>query len=364
MSLRYRSDREKWEVSVTIRGVRKRPLFQSKKEAVEFERNCRLGRICLRQELDASISLEDAFRAYFECESVEKCSRSQNSDKRYINFAYHFFKVERKTDSVEEIQLEDLQAFRHWVALPQKLGEEEKRAWSEGTVSRCCATLKRIFRFLVTTRRTKNDPTLYWSIPVPSQTRRRPMSYDQFSMIYDRSPEWFKTTLKFMYLTGARGSSVSSFTWRDVDLTKRVLRLKSKKGAKARVKVIEVAMIDELFALLAGQRNKFPFLGEAEAVFRNESGAPLSSDWISKVGNNLIKSCGLKGLVLYGLRHGLATDMTEAGVPTEVVRQALGHSDIRTTQGYAQGIAQASVARAVDLVRSANATRCHQDSKE
>jgi integrase len=54
---------------------------------------------------------------------------------------------------------------------------------------------------------------------------------------------------------------------------------------------------------------------------------------------------------MYSLRHALASDLTNANVATEIVRQAMGHASIQTTQRYANKGGLQAVANALTQVR-------------
>jgi integrase len=47
----------------------------------------------------------------------------------------------------------------------------------------------------------------------------------------------------------------------------------------------------------------------------------------------LLKEAGLAPIRLHDLRHSAATLLLKMGVPAHVVKEILGHSDIRTTLG-------------------------------
>lgn len=350
MSIRYRPDRKKWEASVLVHGQRKRPLFQSKREAVEFEREFRLGKIGLKREA-ASPTIDEAFSAYFEQESAQKNPISAKNDRRYLGLTFHFLTVVRRLELLDEVELDDLKALRKWLKNEQRVDHDYKGAWSPATVNRCMATLKVLFSQQVQSGKLKSDPCLYLdNLPI-EPIRRRAMTPVEYETIFDAAPEWFRPALSFMRITGARPSSICRLTWEHVDLSKRVLVLKSKKGAKGKVRIIPVPIGNDLFAILVAERNRRPMAAPSDFVFKNEHDEPLAAEWMSKIGNRVIRRCGLRGVSLYGLRHALAVDLTEAGVPTEVVRQALGHSNISTTQRYAQNIHLGVVADAVERVR-------------
>jgi integrase len=48
------------------------------------------------------------------------------------------------------------------------------------------------------------------------------------------------------------------------------------------------------------------------------------------------RDCNIKGVKFHTLRHSAATTMIEKGIPIEIIQKILGHSQISTTQIYAQ----------------------------
>lgn len=91
-----------------------------------------------------------------------------------------------------------------------------------------------------------------------------------------------------------------------------------------------------------------------EFVFLDDDHNKLTGHKISVAAHRLIKKAGVEGVVLYSLRHALAVDLTEAGVSLEITRQLMGHSNIRQTQEYAQGIGIDSLKQSVRLIRGDN----------
>jgi len=124
------------------------------------------------------------------------------------------------------------------------------------------------------------------------------------------------------------------------------------KGKKAEMKEICFPIYDSLFSVLVAERNKRPFDGPYDAVFRNEAGDPITNTWISKSAVRLIRRCKLKGVCLYGLRHAMATDLTEAGISLELTRKIMGHASAATTSHYTHAVGIQSLCRAVEQVRS------------
>ncbi len=172
------------------------------------------------------------------------------------------------------------------------------------------------------------------------------MTRDEFSkLIQIDNSGWLTRVLLFIRLTGARGASVAALKWSDIDFSTGSILMRSRKGGLKKTKTIAFPMYPELFNLMARiQRSN-------EFVFLDEDLQPLSAHRISSAGHRLIKKAGLKGVVLYGLRHALATDLIEAGVPTEIARKAMGHSNLNQIQTYTQNVGLESIGKSLTLIR-------------
>lgn len=354
MALRYRPDRKKFEVAITLRGKRIRKHFETKKEAKEFIRDISLRKLNL-DGLDLPYTLEAAFSSFIDTESSQKTRRSKMADARFLGLALHFLTKERGLTTVDEVGFEDLQYFQIWAARPQNKPGIAKEAWSDTTVSHCSKLIKQVFRKLERTGRIKKNPAEYWKVPCGTGLRRRPMSQEEFEKLYRFAPEWFKPILAFIRLTGARGASVASLTWGDIDFAGGTIILKSRKGGLKKTKTIMLPLYEELFEFLERHRKPKSIddpLTVDSAVFRNKFGQPITAENISSYGHHLIKTCGLEGLVIYSLRHAIAVDMTKADISLETTRQAMGHSNIAQTSDYARGIDIDSVNKAFNQIRS------------
>ena len=76
------------------------------------------------------------------------------------------------------------------------------------------------------------------------------------------------------------------------------------------------------------------YRSDLDLIFCNPDGTPLKPDSISATVSALFKRLKIpkpKGGALHLLRHTLASQMLDGGVPLPVVSARLGHSSIRTT---------------------------------
>jgi site-specific recombinase XerD len=343
VKIEYRKDRLRWQVTFYYDGQRRRRLFASELEARNFSRKIQLG---ISPEAATSTTVEEAIKKYYESVSFRKNKNSKINDKRYLNLLFHFMTEERGIEHLKTVQLDDMEAFRDWLPLQTEYDGKPMKMGSS-TVNRLLRVIKHFFRKHVQWKTIVESPCYHLELLEAEENARPPMTKDQFLKSFEAAPQWFKPVFRFIYLTGAPPSCVERLVWSDVDFSSKTIWLTRKKGSKAKWKRVPIPMIDEAHALLLEQRAIYP----EGNVFRNESGTKLDAHWCSSTGNKAIKRAGLKGVTLYGLRHALATELTEANVATELVRQALGHSSISTTQKYLKNIQNKTLVAAVSGVR-------------
>jgi integrase len=176
------------------------------------------------------------------------------------------------------------------------------------------------------------------------------MSFEQYAKLLGACSGWLRDAVEFTFLTGVPPTCIERLEWSDVNLPARSYSILRKKGRKAQWRKIPMGMSEHTFALLCRLRQ-----GASDGhVFKDECGRPLLADRISRGANEALRAAGVKGVTFYGLRHALASDMTAAGVATEVVRQAMGHQSIATTQKYANKLKLEVVTDALESVRGGN----------
>ncbi len=342
MSIRFRKDRNKWELSFVEDGKRKRRLFDKKTDA--------LGVVCRDAIVDEkSITIEDAARTYFNGVSINKSRTSKKNERRYFLLMIHSLVDIQGLKFLNEVKYGHVLAMQGWLSRPQVIGEE-KLDWSPATVNRCFNSVKDFFVHFVRNGDLTSSPCAHLEQLSAEEHARAAMTSEQFALAFEAAPAWFRPAMMFIHLTAAAPSSVERLKWADVNPDEIVIT--RRKGSKGTWRRIPHPVSPELEALLSGQ------LRQHEHVFSCEDGSPLSAGWCSRVGNRAIRAAGLKGVVLYSMRHSLASDLTTANVSIEIVRRLMGHSNIRTTQRYAKPETE-SLASALRLVRGG---KCHQNA--
>jgi integrase len=159
--------------------------------------------------------------------------------------------------------------------------------------------------------------------PAPRETYLTPEQAD--SLLLEAAPH-LKGPLLFALYTGARRGNIEALDWSQIDLKARLVRFRQKSklpGGKPHT----VPLAEPLFLYLA---NLNPRSSGPVWLYR---GRPLKD--FDDAFRNACRRAGLKGFRFHDLRHTAATWMRRQGVALELVKEILGHADIRTTMRYA-----------------------------
>lgn len=151
----------------------------------------------------------------------------------------------------------------------------------------------------------------------------RAISVDDLPALYEKAKEMrpeMEHIIRFALYTGARRHEIILAQWEHIDWKNQTIRILGK-GNKERI---------------------IPLLPDAVRGKQRQDEGPLFSysheSTISNYFRIITRACGIKAR-FHDLRHTAATQMLQTGIPLEVVRDILGHSDIKTTQIYAKVLA-------------------------
>lgn len=104
------------------------------------------------------------------------------------------------------------------------------------------------------------------------------------------------------------------------------------KGQKQRHVYLSAPSLAALNIYLADGR---PSPVADDTLFLTEDGYPLKGDRVAKILERIgKKACTSKRLSAHKLRHSFATSSLRHGANLAYVQRSLGHSQIRTTEGY------------------------------
>jgi len=124
------------------------------------------------------------------------------------------------------------------------------------------------------------------------------------------------------------------------------------KGRSRRQITMPLDLVDALRRYLEAQRAEREHAGSAwqdlDLVFAQPDGSPVDArqDWAEW--KELLREAGVREVRVYDVRHTAGTLLVAQGVHIRAVQEILGHSDVRTTEGYthvASEIARDAAAR-------------------
>ncbi len=146
---------------------------------------------------------------------------------------------------------------------------------------------------------------------------------------------------------GLRPGEVLGLLWGEVSLDLRALLLRNTKTHRGRT----VPLTDRAVEVLAAART--------ELLLQPSPSSPvftLPERRFRDLFRKAARAERLPRLVLYSFRHGLASGLLQEGAPISVVRDLLGHSNVRTTDVYLRSLPDDAGRQAVEDLGRARAS--------
>ena len=216
----------------------------------------------------------------------------------------------------------------------------EKEGFSISTVSRNVASMKAYFHYAFGRRLIEKDPTR--TIKAPHIEKRVPgvLTQEQVTRLLEQPSRNTakgirdKAMLELLYATGIRVSELIGLKLSDVNLKLSFLFCTEQNrqrtvsfGNKAKA-ALEAYLQHGRQALVAEETQ--------QALFVNCAGKPMSRQGFWKLIKFYAKKAGITAdITPHTLRHSFAAHLVENGADLKSVQEMLGHSDISTTQIYA-----------------------------
>lgn len=224
---------------------------------------------------------------------------------------------------------------------------------SPATVNRYASTLTVVFKLAIQKSYAAENPVqkLGWQ---PEQERPVPyITDDDISRLAAHAlDERFGDFIHIAADTGLRRSELLRLEWRDLDLSRTVLLVRSSKTYRSR-EVDLTATARSLFAKLHKDRPATPLKGPdlVWAEYRDKGPDAVSSRF-----KRTAKRAGMGHLCLHDLRHAFCSRLAQQGVPLATVAKLAGHRSLQTTERYARHIPEGATRAAVDRLGAGKGT--------
>ena len=220
--------------------------------------------------------------------------------------------------------------------------QEDGRSGS--TVSRCLASLKNFYSYLLSAGFLEASPVPA-DIHVERGSKKLPqiLSGREVELLLmqpacvDAKGFRDKAMLEVMYATGIRVTELIELNLEDVNLDLGVI--KCSRGKKSRVIPLYPAALKSLSTYIRDVRDSMLAVPDERALFVNVGGSRMSRQGFWKILKHYQASAHIeKEITPHTLRHSFAVHLLENGADLGSVQELMGHSDISSTQMYAQMI--------------------------
>ena len=274
--------------------------------------------------------MKDELSLYLDYLAVEK-GLAKNSLSAYATDLRKFSDFLAKKE-IDLAAVERLHIIKYFQAL-------RTSGISARSVARALAAIRGMFRFLVTEKHLKHDPTENVENPRLWSSLPKSLIASEVEALL-RAPDATKpdglrdrAMLELLYATGLRVSELIKVKSDDLVMDAGFLRTVGK-GSKERIVPFGDSARQAIIEYAEKGRSHFEKHGDPH-LFLSNRGRPMSrqSFWMKVL--KYARQAGIKSHISpHVLRHSFATHLLENGADLRSVQMMLGHSDISTTQIY------------------------------
>ena len=208
------------------------------------------------------------------------------------------------------------------------------------TVNRCLSAVRSFYRFALSRRLVKHDPSHVVKGPKKQKPLPQFVRENEMDRLLDIKEMWgsqykdvrARTIIITFYSTGVRLAELVGLNTADVDFTSHQLKVTGKRN-KQRIIPFGAELEEELQNYIALRDAE---VGHAtDPLFTSEKGERIKRSQVEKlVKDHLSQVTTLKKRSPHVLRHSFATAMLNNGAGLESVRKLLGHESVATTEIY------------------------------
>ena len=209
------------------------------------------------------------------------------------------------------------------------------------TISRNLATIRSFYQYLLKNKKISKDPTS--NLQSPKIEKRVPsiLTSEEVELLLEQPKDVDlkgtrdKAMLEFAYATGMKVTEIIHLDIQDVDFANNVVLCTSGKKTRS----IPLGALAEK-ALKEYVEKARPILikdDNTKALFVNLNGSRLTRQGFWKIVKYYKEQAHIeKDITPHVLRHSFATHLLQNGAYLKSIQAMLGHSDISSTQIYAQ----------------------------
>ena len=217
----------------------------------------------------------------------------------------------------------------------------KKEGKKSSTISRNLATIRSFYQYLLRMKKVKSDPTL--GLQAPKIEKRVPsvLTSEEVELLLEQPKDVDlkgtrdKAMLEFAYATGMKVTEIIDLDIDNVNFEDSTVKCSS--GKKTRIIPLGTLAEKALKEYVEEARPIMVKDEKTKALFVNVNGARLTRQGFWKIVKYYKEQAHIdKEITPHVLRHSFATHLLQNGADLKSIQEMLGHSDISSTQVYAQ----------------------------
>ncbi|MBE6787362.1 MAG: site-specific tyrosine recombinase XerD, partial [Ruminococcaceae bacterium] len=264
-------------------------------------------------------------------------------------FKNHLILNKKSSSSTVEAYVRDVKQFMEYCELSNLSKIKNKTITeyidslnkSQATKLRIIASLRAYFNYLIELGHCVDNPTNSIKFKKEKSSKLGVLEAGEIVLLLSQpSGDDFKSIrdkamLELLYATGIKVSELLNVKICDLNLTIGILHLKN--GEKERIVPIYPAAVKSLEDYIENARTAIVESEQEDLLFTNLNGKPMSRQGFWKIIKFYAQKAGIKQEITpQTLRHSFAAHLLENGAKLQDIKEMLGHSDISSTQVYAQ----------------------------
>ena len=275
--------------------------------------------------------------------------------ERQLKYFFNFLENDKKlSENTLQSYKRDLKQFRRYLEdygihynrvkeedIQNYIKEMQENGKKASSISRCIASIRSFYQFILKNRKIKVDPTA--NIQSPKIEKRTPnvLTSKEVELLLEQPKDIDlkgvrdKAMLEFAYATGMRVTEIISLNIDDVNLEEAYVICKN--GKKQRIIPLGTMSLKALKEYIDEARDILIKNENEKALFVNINGGRLTRQGFWKIIKFYKEQAHItKDITPHVLRHSFATHLLQNGADLKAIQTMLGHSDISSTQVYMQ----------------------------
>lgn len=217
----------------------------------------------------------------------------------------------------------------------------QKKGRATSTISRNLASIRSFYQYITKNKIVEYDPTTELESPKVEKKLPQILSTEEVVLLLEQ-PQCIdlkgfrdKAMLELLYATGIRVTELIQLNTHDINL--EMAFIKCNKGSRERMIPLGSMAVAAVKEYLSKSRLLLIQKVDEKALFVNINGGRLTRQGFWKIIKQYKNQAKIsKDITPHTLRHSFAAHLLENGADLRSIQEMLGHSDISSTQIYAQ----------------------------